>query len=209
MSTGPTHCVLIPLWQGQGLYGQLLFHPWERTGTGLAARALGRSLGQASVGFSQWACMHGLTANGLTHAWPPNYNQHLTPCSVSTVHGAGLQRSHLSFILVLWHLCSLYFLFKSWWLPPLGAAPCIWDSSCWEELCCHWIAPLDWCPCQPFRNPWHLDSTCWILGLRVRSLPEPSTYCPFSHDLGLSNALPRTSYFSWLGIFSPSPFPPP
>lgn len=100
------------------------------------------------VGFSQWACMHGLAANGLTHPCPASYSQHLTPCSVGTVHGAGLQQFHLSFCLLLWlgHLGSLYFLFQSWRLPPLGAAPCTWDSSCWEKLRCHWTAPLDRCP---------------------------------------------------------------
>lgn len=66
-----------------------------------------------------------------------------------------------------------------------GAGSCTWDLSCWMKLCCHWIIPLDMCHSWPSRNPYHLDSTCLMIGPKVSESPEANVL-PFSHGIGLS-----------------------
>lgn len=98
MSTGSAHYVLIPLWRGQGLYEQLLYHQWRDLGLVLL---VGSCAQVHNWGGLQWASANGLACMGLQ---PMSLLMHAHRIIVSIwplaglalVHGAMLQRSHLS-----------------------------------------------------------------------------------------------------------------
>lgn len=146
----------------------------ERSGTGLAAGALGPG------------------APVLVHA-PPSCGHSSSPCSVGFSDPSEPQFPAVP-RLALQHILPV--------LPSF--LPGSWILYSGLQLLNEILPPAPLQPChhQPPSKPWHLDSTCWVVVLEYLGFPEPSTYCILTIAL-VSNCSPKNQHFHGSGVSHP------